>query len=117
MAFKKTNAKATERKNAEYIDLKQFTVTNVRVVGDNLITFTLKGHGFSLYSVRLVEMKDGTRFIAPAQTKGKDGNYYAVYGLYISPKDTEGLINQVLGLAGVTADEFVDAEGSELPFN
>lgn len=117
MAFKNTKNQATANKNADYIDLTQFTVTNVRVVGDNLITFTLKGHGLSLYNVRLVETKDGRRFIAPAQTKGKDGEYYAVYGLYISPKDADKLIYEVLGLAGVTPDEFVDAEGTELPFN
>lgn len=115
MAFKKSNKKATESKR-EYLDLSQFTVTNVRVVTDTLVTFTMKGTGISLYGMRLIDGKNGM-FVAPPQQKGKDGNYYNLYAVYISEDDLDGLFNSIMKQIDGDDDFASVKNGDELPFN
>lgn len=112
MAFKKANKKATET-NREYLDISQYKVQNVRVVTDTMVTFTLRGHGHSLYGMKLCEGKNGM-FIAPPSQKGKDGKYYNHYAVYLSEDDEKKLIDTVCKMAG--EDDFVDTKDSELPF-
>ena len=78
-----------------YLEVGKYAIQNVRLVSDNLVTFTLRGDGLSLYNVRLVEGTKG-RFISPSQHKGKDGKWYNDYGLYISEDDQKKLIDEVL---------------------
>ena len=91
---KDTNAGQDER---VYIDLKAVgaTVTNVRVTKNNIVTFTLKCTGFSLYNLRVVERKDGGYFIAPPNHKGSNDKYYSDYALYLTDEDTDRLLDMV----------------------
>lgn len=71
------------------------TVTNAREWKDGGVSFTLKCDGFSFYNLSIQSTRDGKRFIAPPCRKGKDGNYYPLYALYLSDDDTKGLIDEV----------------------
>ena len=57
-------------------------VRNVRQVADNCLTFTLRFAGIDLYGMRLVDGQRG-RFITASSTKGKNGNYYENYRVYL----------------------------------
>lgn len=71
-------------------------VTNVREISDSCVIFTLKCKGFSLYGLRAVEKKDGSSwFISLPATKGKDGNYYNNYGLYLRDEDQEAILDTI----------------------
>lgn len=71
-------------------------VINARVLSDNCIVFGVELEGISLYGLKLVETKDGKRFISMAQTKGKDGKYYNNYFINLSDKQKEDIIKIVL---------------------
>lgn len=71
-------------------------VINARVLSDNCIVFGVELEGVSLYGMRLVENKNGERFISMAQTKGKDGKYYYNYFINLSDKQKEDIIKIVL---------------------
>lgn len=95
MAFKSKN---TNRDAREYFDPGKHNaqVTNVRVISDTCISFTLKCSGFSFYNMRLVESKDGGRYIFAGQSQGRDGKYYDNYAVYLTAEDKAKLINGVL---------------------
>lgn len=71
-------------------------VKNARVLSDNCIVFSVELEGVSLYGMRLVENKNGERFISMAQTKGKDEKYYNNYFINLSDKQIEDIIKIVL---------------------
>ena len=81
-----------------YIDLEAvgYSVNNVRVVSDNLVTFTLSCRGFALYNMRLIEKKAGGYFIRVPQDKGTNGAYYNKYSVYLSEEDEKALIEDLL---------------------
>ena len=92
------NAQNNEEKKMVYFDMAEnvATVTNVRKISETFISFTLKCKGFSLYSLRAVERKDDNGwFISVPATKGKDGNYYNNYALYLRDEDQEAIIDTV----------------------
>lgn len=93
MGFKNNNN--TEK---TYIDLEAvgYSVKNVRVVSDNLVTFTLSCRGFAFYNMRLFEKKEGGYFITVPQDKGTNGAYYNKYALYLSAEDEKALIEYLL---------------------
>lgn len=71
-------------------------VKNARVLSDNCIVFSIELEGISLYGLKLVETKDGKRFISMAQTKGRDGKYYNNYYINLSDERKEEIIKSVL---------------------
>ena len=85
--------KQTER---SYFNLgKNWEVDNVHVL-DFGTFFTLKVKGLSLYNLRVVPAgKKYDAFIAPPEEKGKDGNYYKLFGLYLDDEDTAAVIAEV----------------------
>lgn len=95
MGFKNNNNNNTER---VYIDLEAvgYSVKNVRVVSNNLVTFTLSCRGFSFYNMRLIEKKAGGYFISVPQDKGTNGVYYNKYAVYLSKEDETALIEYLL---------------------
>ena len=97
MGFKNNN---NNNNNTEkvYIDLEAvgYSVTNVRVVSDNLVTFTLSCRGFAFYNMRLIEKKAGSYFISVPQDKGTNGAYYNKYAVYLSEEDEKALIEYLL---------------------
>lgn len=102
MAFN-VNRKGNEndRKDRVCMDIKSmgYEVTNVRVITDSFITFTLKFKGFSLYNMRVVERRNGEIFISVPQSKGGDFRYYNQYAVYLSDEDQKMLINEVFKIA------------------
>ncbi len=95
MAFKSKN---TNKDAKEYFDLQKnmAAVKNIRVLSGTCISFTLKCSGFSFYNMRLVESRDGGRYIFSGQSQGRDGKYYDNYAVYLTAEDKAKLINEVL---------------------
>lgn len=103
MGFKtKNNEQKPKDQNKPRFDMvaTEATVQNARVVTDNLVTFTLKCHGFSLYNMKLVSGKNGC-FITPPSVKSSNGAYYNQYAIYLDEVDEQNLIDSVLVAAGV----------------
>ena len=71
-------------------------VINARVLSDNCIVFGVELEGISLYGLKLVETKDGKRFISMAQTKGRDEKYYNNYYINLSDERKEEIIKIVV---------------------
>lgn len=58
--------------------------------------FTLQLPGLALYNLRVVpEGKNYDAFIAMPEDKGKDGDYYKRFALYLTEEDTAAVINAV----------------------
>lgn len=97
MAFKR---KSNDDSQGPKINLAAVhaTVTNARAISDDVAVFTLKCAGFSFYNLRLVPKKDKPNdyFIGIPSTKGKDGNYYKQYALYLSDEAAQSIIADVL---------------------
>lgn len=101
MGFKTKKSKDDKQNKAKFdIVATEAIVQNARVVTDDLITFTLKCHGFSLYNMKLVNGKKGY-FITPPSVKGTNGAYYNQYAIYLSEEDEKSLIDSVLLASGV----------------
>lgn len=88
MGFKKSGERKTYNGS--------INVINARVLSDNCIVFGVELEGISLYGLKLVETKDGERFISMAQTKGKNGKYYNNYFINLSDKQKEDIIKIVV---------------------
>lgn len=102
MAFNvKKNGNENSKKDRVCMDIKSmgYEVTNVRVITDSFITFTLKFKGFALYNMRVVERRNGEIFISVPQSKGGDFRYYNQYAVYLSDEDQKMLINEVFKIA------------------
>lgn len=97
MAF---NVKKNDDSNKVYFDMKTngAQVDNVRAISETTAVFTLKCTGFSFYNLKVIAKKDNPHdyFIGIPATKGKDGNYYNNYGLYLTDEDRDCIITQVL---------------------
>lgn len=101
MGFKTRDSKGNNQNDAKFdMIATEVIVQNARVVTDDLITFTLKCHGFSLYNMKLVNGKNGY-FITPPSVKGINGVYYNQYAIYLTEEDEKNLIDTVLVAAGV----------------
>ena len=89
MPFKVNDKKKVSRDSQpkEYMKIEGFSVSNVRVISETAVSFTLKIHGASFYNMRLVESKEGVRFVSSPQVKAKNGKYYYQYYLGLD-KDT-----------------------------
>ena len=96
----KSNTNGTQDEH-HYINLNDWEVTNVRVVTDTFITFTLRGktNGVSLYGMRLFETKNGNKMIRCPQSEYLQNGvkrYANQYAAYISKDDEEKLICNVI---------------------
>lgn len=101
MGFKTRDGKYDKQNKAKFdMIANKAIIQNARVVTDDLITFTLKCHGFSLYNMKLVNGKNGY-FITPPSVKSYNGAYYNQYAIYLTEEDEKSLINSVLVAAGV----------------
>ena len=91
-----------DRKDRVCMDIKSmgYEITNVRVITDSFITFTLKFRGFALYNMRVVESKKtGDPFISVPQSKGTDSRYYNQNAVYLTDEDQQMLIDDVFKIA------------------
>lgn len=100
MAF---NVKGSKKDNTERVNFNlkdnSWSITNVRVVSEHMVTFTLKMHGLSLYNMKVTESTRGDTagqmFLSNGQSKGSDGKYYNNYALYLSDEDRDRIIEAV----------------------
>lgn len=103
MGFNKNqNANTNKSQNAdkprvtcESLRSMSAVVRNVRQVADNCLTFTLRLAGIDLYGMRLVDGQKG-RFITASSTKGKNGNYYENYRVYLDDSGRNAVETAVL---------------------
>lgn len=100
MSFKVNSSKKEniERVNFSLKD-SGWSIANVRVVTEHLVSFTLKMRGLSLYNMKVVESTQGETagkmFLSNGQSKGSDGKYYNNYALYLSDEDKDLVIKAV----------------------
>lgn len=100
MAF---NVKSSEKDKVERVNfnLKDsgWSISNVRVMTEHMVSFTLKMHGLSLYNMKVTESTKGDTagqlFLSNGQSKGSDGKYYNNYALYLSDEDRDRIIEYV----------------------
>ena len=87
--------KAADEEKKVYFDISGMTVANVRQLSAKVVAFSLLGKGLGLYNLRIVAGKNGN-FVASPQSKGKDGEYYSVYAVYLTEDDQKKIIKAVL---------------------
>lgn len=100
MGFKVKNC---NKGNVETVNFdlqnRDWKITNVRVVSEHMVSFTLKMDGLSLYNMKVTESTKGETagkmFLSNSQSKGSDGRYYNNYALYLSEEDREMVITAV----------------------
>lgn len=100
MAF---NVKGSKKDNTERVNFNlkdiSWSISNVRVVTEHMVSFTLKMHGLSLYNMKVTESTKGDTagqmFLSNGQSKGSDGKYYNNYVLYLSDEDKARIIEAV----------------------
>lgn len=97
MPFKVSDKKKVNRDNQskEYMKIEDFSVSNVRVLSETAVSFTLKITGATFYNMRVVETKDGVRFVSCPQVKAKNGKYYYQYYIALDEKMTKDVISAV----------------------
>lgn len=93
---KDTKRRNTENNEREYMEISDYTVSNVRVLSETAVSFTLKIKGATFYNMRIVESKEGEWFISCPQTKAKNGKYYYQYYLSIDEQAREAIIELVI---------------------
>lgn len=97
------NVKGSNKESVERVkfNLKDssWSITNVRVMAENVVIFTLKMPGLSLYNMKVIESTRGDTagqmFLSNGQSKGSDGKYYNNYALYLSDEDRDRIIEAV----------------------
>lgn len=89
-------AKKKAEKEKQFFDLgKEWEVKNVRKL-DFGTFFTLQVPGLALYNLRVVPAgKKYDAFIGMPEDKGKDGDYYKRFALYLDEEDTQAVIEAV----------------------
>lgn len=101
MSFNVNSNTNRTQKEHTYINLDDWEITNVRVVTDTFITFTLRGktNGVSLYGMRMLETKNGKKMIRCPQSEYQQNGekrYANQYAVYISSDDEEKLMGLVI---------------------
>lgn len=89
-------AKKTNKFDGAFFALgDEWEVSNVRELEYSTM-FTLKLPGLALYNLRVVpEGKKYDAFIGMPEDKGKDGDYYKRFALYLSDEDTKAVLKAV----------------------
>ena len=98
MAITKKNANSVPEtvNDRPTLNLTGATIQAAYQMSDTCIVFTLNSPGASLRDMRLVEKKAGGYFISTPQVKGKDGQYYDRFMVYLSEADEQRVIKTVL---------------------
>lgn len=93
-------ARNNKKEERIYFNLgEDWKVANVRDLEFGTF-FTLQLPGLSFYNLRVVPAgKKYDAFIAVPEEKGKDGNWYKVYNLFLDPEDTADILAEVEKLA------------------
>lgn len=92
--FNKNSQNAAPEVVKTYLNITGATVQACHLISDCVCVFTLNIPGATFMNLKIVEGKNGM-FIAMPQTKGKNGQWYDQYRLYITEEDTAKIIDAV----------------------
>lgn len=92
--FNKNTQTAAPEVVKEYLDITGATIQAAHLISDKICVFTLNVKGGSFLNLKIIDGKNGT-FIAMPQQKGKNGQYYDQYRLYLSDADAQRVISAV----------------------
>ncbi len=99
MNTSKAKKNKEEKKERNYIEIREAAVSNVRVIsgknGRDLVYFTLILNGVSINNCRVSTTKDGKDFITFPLYKGSNGIYYNVVYAAISDEDSAKILNDI----------------------
>lgn len=91
---KNQNTNAAPEVDKSYLSIEGATVQACHLISDRVCGFTLNVPGATFLNLKVVNGKNG-EFIAMPQSKGRDGQYYDLYRVYLSEKDTQRIIDVV----------------------
>lgn len=91
--FNKSNQNAPEIVKS-YLSIEGATVQACHLISDRICVFTLNVPGATFMNLKVIDGKNG-EFIAMPQSKGRDGQYYDLYRVYLSEKDAQRVISAV----------------------
>ena len=92
--FNKSNQNAAPETVKSYLSIEGATVQACHLISDRICVFTLDVPGATFLNLKVVDGKNG-EFIAMPQSKGRDGQYYDLYRIYLSEKDAQRVISAV----------------------
>ena len=92
--FNKSSQNAAPEIVKSYLSIKGATVQACHLISDRICVFTLNVPGATFLNLKVVDGKNG-EFIAMPQSKGRDGQYYDLYRVYLSKKDAQRIISAV----------------------
>lgn len=92
--FNKSNQNAAPETVKSYLSIEGATVQACHLISDRICVFTLNVPGATFLNLKVVDGKNG-EFIAMPQSKGRDGQYYDLYRVYLSEKDAQRIISAV----------------------
>ena len=92
--FNKSNQNAAPEIVKSYLSVKGATVQACHLISDRICVFTLNVPGATFLNLKVVDGKNG-EFIAMPQSKGRNGEYYDLYRVYLSEKDAQRVISVV----------------------
>lgn len=92
--FNKSNQNAAPETVKSYLSIEGATVQACHFISDRVCVFTLNVPGAAFLNLKVVDGKNG-EFIAMPQSKGRDGQYYDLYRVYLSEKDAQRIISAV----------------------
>lgn len=92
--FNKSNQNAAPEIVKSYLSIKGATVQACHLISDRICVFTLNVPGAVFFNLKVIDGKNG-EFIAMPQSKGRDGQYYDQYRVYLSEKDEQRVISAV----------------------
>lgn len=92
--FNKSNQNAATENVKSYLSIEGATVQACRLISDRVCVFTLNVPGATFINLKVVDGKNG-EFIAMPQRRGRDGQYYDLYHVYLSEGDEQRVISAV----------------------
>lgn len=87
-----STTKAATKKN--YTKVDSFSVDRVKSFDNGGVVADLTINGIRIYGVNVVEGKDGD-FLSFPQRKGKDGKYYSIVWVALSPEDSKDILSEI----------------------
>lgn len=89
----KGNATKKQTKEREYTRIESFSVDRAFVFKNGGVAIDLTINGVKIYGANIVEHKNGD-FVSFPQRQGKDGKYYHIVYVALSPEDTKAIIEE-----------------------
>lgn len=93
--MKKPNTNTnTNTQNGNYTKINDVVVLRVNQFSNGNVVADLELNGIRVYGVRVVEGKNGD-FLSFPQRQGKNGKYYHIAYVFLSPTDQAAIIGEI----------------------